>query len=168
MGAQPPENLAKGRTFSPADFKGLKQLGGGSEREGEELVHPTPPSSHEHTFCCTLCPRESQIRMLHITWVPLPEGISNWAGAPANSDPELSRKLRNGGGRGSVPAFSLSGRSALFPVLSLARSPGVVPPKLNSPEPFCRQSPQGFPPASPQGLPLRGYARPQDPAARVA
>lgn len=67
-----------------------------------------------------------------------------------------------------MPAFSLSGRSALFPVLSLARSPGVVPPKLNSPEPFCRQSPQGFPPASPQGLPLRGSARPQDPAARVA
>lgn len=118
------------------------------------------------SFFCLLLNRLSCSAL--VPWVPLPEGISNWAGAPANSDPELSRKLRDGGGRGSVPAFSLSGRSALFPVLSLARSPGVVPPKLNSPEPFCRQSPQGFPPASPQGLPLRGSARPQDPAARVA
>lgn len=137
MGAQPKENVGQRNLFS-SELQRLKQtrLGeGAGEREGEELIHPPPLLP----YTCILSVASSALKSLGF-WIPRPDGLSNWAGAPANSDPTPSQRLRTrrAGMGGSAPAFS---RENCSPSSVQHAALGRYPPRTYAPGPSRRQSP---------------------------
>lgn len=98
-----------------------RQTHTGGERAGKRGVDsPRAPASlrtRAHFLLHPLPSRVSDSNVLTTFYLTsLPEGISNWAGAPANSDPALSRRLRNWG-RGVGSRFLQRSCFRLFPVL---------------------------------------------------